>query len=198
MGRQGTRDREGWRGWKKTKITKACVCLSLVFSTLLHKIPPSLFSIPSSVSLSSSLLPVIGQLVGSTKPQTYYRLIQVAQSPLRQRREAGKESSSVTASISHIGAVRVSRGGGRWLAASLLLNSSWSSLIDSLCSLRLSSNMSSSSANLRSKRLPCESFLKLLKLLQKIIFLVWVDILRCSCKFAPLTQFLFFRCRAGL
>lgn len=87
----------GGGGCKKTKITKACVRLSLVFSTPLHKIPPSLFSIPSSLSLSSSLLPVIGQLVGSTEPQTCSRLIQVAQSPLRERGNRGTQHQSLRA-----------------------------------------------------------------------------------------------------
>lgn len=120
-GRQETR--EGSTACKKTKKMKACVCLSLLFSTPLHK---SSFTLPNPLlhSLSSSHFPVIGRLVASTEPQTC--LIQV--DPLR---ETGK-STSVTRD----------RGRGKWSAVSLFeshradrhshANHLWLSLIPAL------------------------------------------------------------------
>lgn len=87
----------GGRGRKKTKITKACACLSLVFSTPLHKIPPSVLSIPSS--LSPSAPPSSLSLVSRSPPRSH-KLALASSKWLRVHwRERGEGSGP--ASISH-------------------------------------------------------------------------------------------------
>lgn len=165
--RQRRRRWVGKRGCKKTKITKACVCLSLVFSTPLHKIPPSLFSIPSSLSLSSSLLPVIGQLVGFHKATNLFSPHPSGSesSHWRGKSEAGeKESSGAAVSIHHFGGsferaeeVGDERQSLSWTLTGLgLTGHHHTDTHSSIIFPRFFSNMSSSSSNLHNKRLPCE------------------------------------------
>lgn len=141
-------------GCKNTKITKACVCLSLVFSTLLHKIPPSLFSIPSLLSLQ--LLPPpcywsVGQLHRATNllsphpsgsESTEGKRKRSSQHQSLRAEEVGDDLQTFCPTLTGL-------TGRRTLFISYCL-----------CFLRRSSSsMSSSSGNLHNKHLPCKSFL---------------------------------------
>lgn len=106
---------------------------------------------PPGSGLGSSLLPVIGQPAGSSKPHTCSLLIRAA------RRESAEGRGERGAQC----------GGGRRSASVTSPSESRSgddrrrlcwTLTHRLCLRRLSSlSMSSSSANLHNKRLPCKS-----------------------------------------
>lgn len=143
-----------------------CVCLSLVFSTPLHKIPPSLFSIPCS--LSPSAPPSSLSLVSWSAPQSHKLVLASSKWLQRERGNRGSQHQSLG-----VREWREDVGDDLQFLCSTLtgLNGCHTLIIsDYLCSLRLSCNsMSSSSASLHNKRLPCKLLLKPLHLWQKVV-----------------------------
>lgn len=151
-------------GYKETKITKAWVCLSLVFSTPLHKIRPSLSSIPSL--LSPSAPPSSLSLVSRSAPQSH-KLVLASSKWLRvhwERREGSREGERRQGSRQHHSlrssfqseeswGVGDERQPLCWTLTGLTGHQTHTDLFDFP---RFSSNMSSSSSNLHNKRLPCE------------------------------------------
>lgn len=164
---EGGEEDAGWGGGRwciRTEITKACVCVSSVFSAPLDKIPPFLlFPEPSWLPAPPSSR-LIGQAAGSLQTQTGFspQLGGSADSLLRgggggcgcvwlERRSASSHFSG--------------RGGQEMIGSVSAGLSQGSS--SPLVSARLpAASMSSSSANLHNKRLPCKS----LSLVQSCLF----------------------------
>lgn len=155
--------RGGGRWCIRTEITKACVCVSSVVSAPLHKIPPFLpFPEPSWLPAPPTSR-LIGQAAGSLQTQTGFspQLGGSADSLLRGGGGGGVCAWSGALHPSHFSG----RGGQEMIGSASAGLSQGSS--SPLVSTRLpAASMSSSSANLHNKRLPCKS----LSLTQSCLF----------------------------